>query len=199
MAPTVQGCRKWLPEGDAIRQPAGFAWPFAFTTCQPGWQLESPCLKGWKESGWIEQMADPDRTIGCFEQVLAELRQLSRAVSEGPVARSRPANIRRSLERAAETAGVGLELRITGDEGWLTERQVELVHLVGVKPFETSSGIPEEAVAGSQSMLPAIRSSGKRATGGSRNPARADGDAALAARRPGWSWEPSSPSAHSLD
>jgi hypothetical protein len=88
-------------------------------------------LKGWKEYGWIEQISDPDRTIGVFEQVLAELRQLSRAVSEGPVARSRPANIRSSLERAAKTVGVGLELRITGEEGWLTKRQVELIHLVG--------------------------------------------------------------------
>jgi signal transduction histidine kinase len=88
-------------------------------------------LKGWKESGWSERRPDPDQTIEVFEQVLAELRLLSRAISEGASARSRPASVRDTLEREAKTAGVDLELRLTGKEGWLSDGQAELVRLTG--------------------------------------------------------------------
>jgi signal transduction histidine kinase len=88
-------------------------------------------LKGWKESGWSKQKPEPDLTIEVFEQVLAELRLLSRAISEGASARSRPQSVRDSLELAAKTAGVELELRLAGSEGWLTEGQAELVRLTG--------------------------------------------------------------------
>jgi signal transduction histidine kinase len=88
-------------------------------------------LKGSKESGWSELNANPDHTIAVFEQVLAELRQLSRTLSNERAARTRPAGIRDSLEGAAKSAGIGLELRVTGDVHWLTEGQAELVRFVG--------------------------------------------------------------------
>lgn len=88
-------------------------------------------LKAWKESGLSEPKPDPDRTIEVFEHLLAELRLLSRAISEGAPARNRPASVRDSLEREAKTAGVDLELRLTGKEDWLTEGQAELVRLTG--------------------------------------------------------------------
>src|ERR1700681_2114483 len=87
-------------------------------------------LKGWKESGLGRQQPEPDRTIEVFEQVLAELRQLSRTVSEG-VARSRPAAVRESLELHAKANGIDLELNLTGKESWLSRAQRDLVRLAG--------------------------------------------------------------------
>jgi signal transduction histidine kinase len=88
-------------------------------------------LKGWKESGWSKQPPEPDRAIAVFEHVLSKLRELSRASSQAVAPRSRPASVRESLERVAKTSGVGLELRLTGQEGWLSQGQAELVGLVG--------------------------------------------------------------------
>jgi signal transduction histidine kinase len=88
-------------------------------------------LKQWKESGWVELYANPDQTIGLFEQVLAELTQLTHTVAAGQIVRSRPSSIRDSLDRVAKTAGVGLDLTIAGDEACLTDAQAELVRLFG--------------------------------------------------------------------
>jgi signal transduction histidine kinase len=101
-------------------------------------------LKGWKESGWSERKPDPHRTIEVFEQVLAELRQLSRAISEGAAVRPRPGSVRESLEREAKAAGVDLELRLTGKEGWLSDGQAELVRLAGreaIRNVKRHSGV----------------------------------------------------------
>lgn len=101
-------------------------------------------LKGWKESGWSGAQPEPDRTIEVFEQVLVELRQLSRAVSDRVPLRSMAASVRESLEREAMTAGVDLELRLTGNESWLSGAQAELVRLVGreaIRNVKRHSGV----------------------------------------------------------
>jgi two-component system sensor histidine kinase DesK len=84
-----------------------------------------------KGSGWSSQQPEPDRTIEVCEQVLTELRQLSRTASEGVHARRPPASVRESLLREATTAGVDLELSLTGNDGSLADEQAELVRLAG--------------------------------------------------------------------
>ena len=88
-------------------------------------------LKGWKEAGWGEKKPGPDRMLQVFEQALAELRELSRGISAGARARSRPPTVRESLEREASGAGVDLQLSLTGNEGSLSAGQAELIRLVG--------------------------------------------------------------------
>jgi hypothetical protein len=87
-------------------------------------------LKGWTESGWSETPGPP-RPLEVLEQVLAELRQLTRAFSDRAASLHRPLSVRESLERVAQTAGVDLELQVTGHDGWLAPQQAELISLVG--------------------------------------------------------------------
>lgn len=87
-------------------------------------------VKGWKEAGWSET-PDPLGPIQVLEQVLAELRQLTRTFSDRAASPHRPPSLRASLERVAQTAGVDLELQVTGHEGWLAPQQAELISLVG--------------------------------------------------------------------
>jgi signal transduction histidine kinase len=86
-------------------------------------------LKGGMEAGSTEQK--PGRVLEVFEQVLAELRDLSRAISEEARARSLPTSLRESLERGARTVGVDLDLRLTGNEDSLSAGQAELIRLAG--------------------------------------------------------------------
>jgi signal transduction histidine kinase len=86
-------------------------------------------LKGWRETRRNATLDEPDRTIDVFEQVLAELRQLSLTVSQGVRARSRQESLRESLELEAKIRGVDLELSIDGKENWLPGAQAELIRL----------------------------------------------------------------------
>src|SRR5712692_11892421 len=61
-------------------------------------------LKDRTESPWSEQQPDSHLAIEVFEQVLSELRQLSRTVSDRPAVTPRAANARESLTRDAKTA-----------------------------------------------------------------------------------------------
>ncbi len=88
-------------------------------------------LKGSTESARRKPQPDSDRAIEAFEEVLAELRQLSRTVSDRHAVTPRAANVRESLTRDAKTAGVELELDVIGREDWLTREQLELVLLAG--------------------------------------------------------------------
>jgi signal transduction histidine kinase len=85
-------------------------------------------LKGWTNTG---SGAEMDRLAEVLDQVQAQMRQLSRSVTEGTDPEVRPATVRSSLERAAKTAGVRLELKIIGREDWLTGDLVELLDLAG--------------------------------------------------------------------
>jgi len=119
-------------------------------------------LKGWKESGWSGEKPDAYRTIEVFEQVLVELRQLSRAVSDRVPLRSMAASVRESLEREAMTAGVDLELRLTGNESWLSGAQAELVRLVGreaIRNVKRHSGV-SSCRAGRRPSAPMLAASG---------------------------------------
>ena len=87
-------------------------------------------LKGWRDPGRNGRHAEPDRLIDVFEQVLAELRRLSRSVSQG-VATSRPPGLRESLQLEAKTAGIDLELNLSGNESRLSRAEAELVRLTG--------------------------------------------------------------------
>jgi signal transduction histidine kinase len=118
-------------------------------------------LKGWKESGWSEQPPEQDRAIDVFEQVLAELRQLLRAVSEAAPTRIRSASVRESLEREAKTAGVDLELRLTGQERLLSPGQAELVRLAGreaIRNVKRHSGASRCRIAIDLSTCPFVLS-----------------------------------------
>jgi hypothetical protein len=69
--------------------------------------------------------------IGVFEQVLADLRQLSEGASRGRATARRPVNVRELLERDAKWVAIDLDLRTTGEESWLASELAELVCLVG--------------------------------------------------------------------
>lgn len=101
-------------------------------------------LKGWEESGWSDPKPDPHRTIEVFEQVLAELRQLSRAVSDRAALSSRKSSLPASLELEAKTVGVELDLEVTGEPEQLGDRLAELVRLVGreaIRNVKRHSGV----------------------------------------------------------
>jgi signal transduction histidine kinase len=88
-------------------------------------------LKGWNESMGSDWAAERRQSIEVFEHVLGDLRQLLRSVSEGDVDRHRPASVIESLAKEAKSVGVDLDLRLAGQEDWLTDRHAELVRLVG--------------------------------------------------------------------
>jgi signal transduction histidine kinase len=88
-------------------------------------------LKDWVESASSERKLEPRQTVMVFEQVIAELRQLLRSVSEGATGRRPTESVRESLDREARSLGVDLDLRLIGQEDWLTDGQAELVRLVG--------------------------------------------------------------------
>lgn len=95
-------------------------------------------LKGWKESGG-GPLAEPAFTIGVFEQALTELRELTQAASDPGRARRHPASVRESLEEAAHTAGVDLELKLIGQQGSLPQAQAELIYLIGREAMRNMS------------------------------------------------------------
>ena len=88
-------------------------------------------LKGLSEAGPGDHQPGSRFVIVAFEQVLTELRQLSRTLSDRDVVRPRTADIRESLQRDAMAAGVDLELRVIGQERGLPEAHLELVRLAG--------------------------------------------------------------------
>ena len=71
------------------------------------------------------------QTIEVFEEVLANLKQLSRGTpARGPQTRPRE-NLRESLKHEAKLVGVDLDLEVIGLAGWLTPDQGELLYLAG--------------------------------------------------------------------
>jgi signal transduction histidine kinase len=87
-------------------------------------------LKGWKEPMGSDWAAERRQSIEVFEHVLRDLRQLLRSVSEGDVERHRPASVIESLAKEAKSVGVDLDLRLAGQEDWLTDRQAEAIRNV---------------------------------------------------------------------
>jgi signal transduction histidine kinase len=88
-------------------------------------------LKGSTDTASSELLPDPGHAIQIFEQVLAELRQLSRTVSARPVVGPRSPSVLESLKRDATVAGVELELTVIGREDWLTSEHLDLLLLAG--------------------------------------------------------------------
>jgi len=88
-------------------------------------------LKGWKELMASDSMGEPRQTVEVFEHALGDLRRLQRLVSERATARHLGTNVGESLDREAKSVGVDLDLRLAGQEDWLTDGQRELVGLVG--------------------------------------------------------------------
>lgn len=133
-------------------------------------------LKGWAETAPSERHRDSQLVIEVFEQVLADLRQMSRAIPDGGVARPRPANVRESLERAASTAGVELELKVIGRSDWLTEGQLELVRLAGreaIRNVKRHSGASHCRITLDVSTCPFVLTA--RDWGAGTNPGALDG------------------------
>jgi signal transduction histidine kinase len=88
-------------------------------------------LKGWKVSMGGDWAVAPQQSIEVFEHVLRDLRQLLRSVSEGAVGGRRPTGVSEVLVHEAYSVGVDLDLRLAGQEDWLTNGQAELIRLVG--------------------------------------------------------------------
>jgi signal transduction histidine kinase len=88
-------------------------------------------LKGWSETRSGDHQPSSQFVIEAFEQVLIELRQLSRTLSGGHDVRPRPADFRESLDHDAKGAGIDLELRVIGQEHLLPPAHLELVGLAG--------------------------------------------------------------------
>ena len=88
-------------------------------------------LKGWTEAGWTGPKPDSQFVIEVFEEVLIELRQLSRTVSSGSAGSRRRRNLPEALQRDANAAGVELALKVIGQEELLSKAELELLHLVG--------------------------------------------------------------------
>src|SRR5258708_7063064 len=88
-------------------------------------------LKGWNEPMGGDWAGDRRRSIEVLEHVRGALRQLLRSVWEGDVEGHRPASVVESLGKEAKSLGVDLDLRLAGQEDWLTDRYVELVRLDG--------------------------------------------------------------------
>jgi len=88
-------------------------------------------LKGWPPARSGDHEPSSQFVIEAFEQVLTELRQLSRTLSDGRGVRQRPADFRESLDQGAKAAAIDLELRVIGQEHLLPAAQLELVRLAG--------------------------------------------------------------------
>ncbi len=88
-------------------------------------------LKGWPEARSGDHQPSSQFVIEAFEQVLTEVRELSRTLSDRPSVRLRPADFRESLDRDAKAAGIDLELRVIGQDHWLPRAHLELVLLAG--------------------------------------------------------------------
>lgn len=88
-------------------------------------------LKGWTEAGWTEPKPDSRFVIEVFEEVLIELRQLSRTISSGSAGSRRRRNLQEAFQLDAKAAGVELALKIVGREDLLSKAELEVLHLVG--------------------------------------------------------------------
>jgi len=88
-------------------------------------------LKGWSEGGSGDHQPGSRFVIEALEQVLAELRQLSRTLSDRDAVRPRLDDFRHSLNQDAKAAAVDLELRVIGQELVLPPAHLELVRLAG--------------------------------------------------------------------
>ncbi len=88
-------------------------------------------LKGWPEARSGDHQPSSQFVIEAFEQVLTELRQLSRTLSHRHGVGPRPADFRESLDQDARAAGIDLELRVIGREQLLPAAHLELVRLAG--------------------------------------------------------------------
>ena len=122
-------------------------------------------LKGWSEGGPGDHQPGSRFVIEALEQVLAELRQLSRTLSDRDAVRPRLDDFRHSLNQDAKAAAVDLELRVIGQELVLPPAHLELVGSPAVKRSEMSSGTPDQGYAESLSMLRPARLSLRPGTG----------------------------------
>lgn len=86
-------------------------------------------VKGWQEYRPGTAPQAPNDALDVLEQVLTELRQLSRAVSSGAPPRRRSAALRESLQREARSIGVELDLKVAGQESSLSVDEAELVRV----------------------------------------------------------------------
>ncbi len=72
-----------------------------------------------------------NQAIEVFEGVLANLRQLSHAMSDRAPQRPRQTDLGESLKREARLVGVALKLELIGNNGWLGPAFAQLLLLVG--------------------------------------------------------------------
>ena len=88
-------------------------------------------LKGSPRFGRTDSPPESDETLEVFEQVLDNLRQLTRAMTNRAPRTDPRRNLRHSLKRDAQLVGVDLDLEVIGLAGWLTPDQAELLQLAG--------------------------------------------------------------------
>ena len=87
-------------------------------------------VKGWQESRPGTVPLAPGDALDILEQVLGELKELSRTVAGEAPANQRPATLRECLFREASSIGVELDLEVAGRESSLSRDEAELVRVV---------------------------------------------------------------------
>jgi len=87
-------------------------------------------MKGWQESRPSTVPQAPGDALDVLEQVLVELKELSRTVAGETLANRRPATLRECLSQEAKSIGVELDLEIAGRESSLSREEAELVRVV---------------------------------------------------------------------
>jgi len=87
-------------------------------------------MKGWQESrpGTVPQA--PKDALDVLEQVLGELKELSRTVAGETLANSQAATLRECLIQEANSIGVELDLEVAGRESSLSKEEAELIRVV---------------------------------------------------------------------
>jgi len=87
-------------------------------------------MKGWQESrpGTVAQA--PGDALEVLEQVLVELKELSRSVAGETLPNHRLATLRECLSQEARSIGVELDLEVAGRESSLSGDEAELIRVV---------------------------------------------------------------------
>lgn len=80
-------------------------------------------------SGRRDRPPGTDQALAIVAEVQADLKQLSRGISEGSARQRRPIDVRQALCREAKLLSISLELEVVGELVWLAPSEAELVWL----------------------------------------------------------------------
>lgn len=121
-----------MESGERTSSAAGTTWlAVRLHDASAGLAIGIGLVKGWQESRPDTVPQAPNEALDVLEQVLTELRQLSRTVSSGAPPSRRSATLRECLQREAESIDVELDLKVAGQESSLSVDEAELVRAAG--------------------------------------------------------------------